>query len=116
MDGSTWELINDKNTFSNLRVLIIIPEVTYRPDRIGNLAIYITAKAGGLADVSIALVTALFNQGAGIHVAIPDYSRIFIDRVSPLLRKELQHIDRFDPSRYPVKIISPRSAEMVRIN
>ena len=86
-----------EKTRNNPRILIITPEVTYLPDRMGNLATYFTAKAGGLADVSAALVTALFDQGADVHVAIPDYRRIFSDRVSPLLKKELQHIKRKMP-------------------
>ena len=45
------------------RVLIVTPEVTYLPDRMGNLSHYLTAKAGGLADVSAALISALFKQG-----------------------------------------------------
>ena len=45
----------------------------YKADRMGNLASFFTAKAGGLADVSAALVSALFDQGADVHVALPDY-------------------------------------------
>ena len=45
----------------NPRVLVVTPEVTYLPDRMGGLASFFTAKAGGLADVSAALVTALFE-------------------------------------------------------
>lgn len=48
-------------------MLIITTEFTYLPSRMGNLTIYFTAKAGGLADVSAALVTALFDQAAGVH-------------------------------------------------
>jgi starch synthase/alpha-amylase len=53
---------------SNPRVLVVTPEVTYLPDRMGGLASFFTAKAGGLADVSAALVTALpgdFQQRSG---------------------------------------------------
>ena len=39
----------------NPRVLIVTPEVTYLPHRMGGLASFYTAKAGGLADVSAAL-------------------------------------------------------------
>ena len=81
----------------NPRVLIITPEVTYLPDRMGSLAAYFTAKAGGLADVSAALVNALFDQGADVHVAIPDYRTIFSDRVAPFLKKELRRIQRKMP-------------------
>ncbi|PID40697.1 MAG: glycogen synthase [Proteobacteria bacterium] len=72
----------------NPRVLIVTPEVTYLPQRMGNLSSYLTAKAGGLADVSAALVSALFSQGADVHVALPDYRAIFHDRLAPFLERE----------------------------
>ncbi len=72
----------------NPRVLIITPEVTYLPDRMGNFSQYLTAKAGGLADVSAALVSALFNEGADVHVALPDYRALFHDRLAPFLERE----------------------------
>ncbi len=59
------------------RILIVTPEVTYLPDRMGNMANCLTAKAGGLADVSAALVNALFEQGADVHVALPNYRAMF---------------------------------------
>lgn len=76
----------------NPRVLVVTPEVTYLPDRMGSLSNYLTAKAGGLADVSAALISALFEQGADVHVALPDYRAIFSDRLSPFLRKEQRMI------------------------
>jgi starch synthase/alpha-amylase len=85
------------NANKNPRVLVITPEVTYLPDRMGSLATYFTAKAGGLADVSAALINALFDQGADVHVAIPDYRTIFSDRVAPFLKKELNRIRRRMP-------------------
>ena len=71
------------------RVLIVTPEVTYLPEGMGNLANHLTAKAGGLADVSAALVKALYNQGADVHVALPDYRALFTDQMGPLLRREM---------------------------
>ena len=76
----------------NPRILIVTPEVTYLPNRMGSLATCLTTKAGGLADVSAALITALFEQGADVHVAIPDYRSIFSDRLAPFLRKELHDL------------------------
>lgn len=73
-------------------ILIVTPEVTYLPDRMGSLSNYLTAKAGGLADVSAALISALFHQGADVHVALPDYRSIFRDRLTPFLRKEQRMI------------------------
>ncbi len=81
----------------NPRVLIITPEVTYLPDRMGNLANFLTAKAGGLADVSAALISALFNQDADVHVALPDYRSIFKERLAPFLRKERRALRQVMP-------------------
>ncbi|MBW1864274.1 MAG: glycogen/starch synthase [Deltaproteobacteria bacterium] len=79
------------------RVLIVTPEVTYLPDRMGNLSHYLTAKAGGLADVSAALISALFKQGVDVHVALPDYRAIFSDRLAPFLKEEQRIIRRAMP-------------------
>jgi starch synthase/alpha-amylase len=81
----------------NPRVLIITPEVTYLPDRMGGLASFFTAKAGGLADVSAALITALFEQGADVHVSIPDYRALFSHGLAPVLQKEFNKIHRKMP-------------------
>ena len=85
------------NIPTNPRVLIVTPEVTYLPDRMGGLATLFTAKAGGLADVSAALISALFDQGADVHVAIPDYRSIFVDKLAPVLKKETNRIRRKMP-------------------
>ena len=58
---------------TNPRVLIVTPEVTYLPRGMGNNSNGLNARAGGLADVSAALISALYRQGADVHVAIPDY-------------------------------------------
>jgi len=81
----------------NPRILIVTPEVTYLPDRMGDMASFFTAKAGGLADVSAALITALFEQGANVHVALPDYRSIFSNGLTPVLKKELHRIHRIMP-------------------
>ncbi|MBI5843795.1 MAG: glycogen/starch synthase [Deltaproteobacteria bacterium] len=74
------------------RVLIVTPEVTYLPEGMGNMANYLTAKAGGLADVSAALVKALFDQGADVHVTLPDYRSMFSANFGALIRRELSTI------------------------
>ncbi len=81
----------------NPRVLIITPEVTYLPDRMGGLASFYTAKAGGLADVSASLISSLFEQGADVHVAIPDYRSVFSDKLAPVLKEEINRIQRKMP-------------------
>ncbi len=76
----------------NPRILIVTPEVTYLPDGMGNLANILAAKAGGLADVSAALISALFDQGADVHVTIPDYRAIFNNNLDAVFGKELRAI------------------------
>ena len=81
----------------NPRVLIVTPEVTYLPHRMGGLASFYTAKAGGLADVSAALISSLFEQGADVHVTMPDYRALFSDKLAPVLKKEINRIQRKMP-------------------
>ncbi|PIP35847.1 MAG: glycogen synthase [Desulfobacterales bacterium CG07_land_8_20_14_0_80_52_14] len=84
-------------TPKNPRVLIVTPEVTYLPDRMGDLSNCLTAKAGGLADVSAALISALFQEGADVHVALPNYRSLFKDRLAPFLQEEQRAIRRIMP-------------------
>ena len=74
----------------NPRVLIVTPEITYLPAGMGNMANHMTAKAGGLADVSASLVGALFERGADVHVALPHYRRMFHVDVGQLIDSELR--------------------------
>ena len=76
-------------TKKNPRVLIVTPEITYLPTGMGNMANSMSAKAGGLADVSASLVAALFKQGADVHVALPHYRKMFHVDVGDLIDKEL---------------------------
>jgi starch synthase/alpha-amylase len=79
------------------RVLVVTPEVTYLPDRMGSISGCLRAKAGGLADVSAALVCELYRQGADVHVAIPNYRAIFGDCLSEVLRQEQRAMRRILP-------------------
>lgn len=74
------------------RILLVTPEITSLPSGMGNYANYLTAKAGGLADVSASLVTALFDLHADIHVALPDYRALFNLPDHGFLRKEIHSI------------------------
>ena len=73
------------------RILIVTPEVTYLPEDMGLHAHY-SAKAGGLADVSAALISALFDLGCDVHVALPDYRSIFDGSPTKKLDTKLQKI------------------------
>jgi ADP-glucose type glycogen/starch synthase len=74
----------------NPRILIVTPEITYLPSGMGNLANMLSAKAGGLADVSASLVAALYELGADVHVALPHYRRMFHIQVGNLISEELR--------------------------
>lgn len=75
------------------RILIITPEVTYLPQDMGDKSNY-SAKAGGLADVSAALISALFDFQCDVHVALPDYRSIFNGYTTKTHSKELAKIRR----------------------
>ncbi|MCF8113743.1 MAG: glycogen/starch synthase [Desulfotignum sp.] len=81
------------------RILIVTPEVTYLPEDMGDRANY-SAKAGGLADVSAALISALFDLGCDVHVALPDYRSIFDGSTTKTHSRELAKIrKRLDEER-----------------
>ena len=81
----------------NPRILIVTPEITYLPDGMGNATNHMRAKAGGLADVSASLVSALFELGADVHVALPHYRRMFNVDVGRLINDELRIYKRVLP-------------------
>lgn len=82
------------------RILIITPEITYLPPGMGNMAQRMTAKAGGMADVSASLVSALFELGADVHVALPNYRRMFQGDVFSLHEKELRRYHEVLPDTH----------------
>lgn len=81
----------------NPRILIVTPEVTFLPPGMGNGSNYLTAKAGGLGDVSAGLIQALYDQGADVHVAIPDYRTMFNSRLPKPLKRHLRDIKTMVP-------------------
>lgn len=66
------------------RVLVVTPEITWLPPGMGRNANNVVAKAGGMADVTAGLVTALFELGADVHVALPHYRDLFFPSASGL--------------------------------
>jgi ADP-glucose type glycogen/starch synthase len=62
----------------------VTPEITALPASMGGLAQRVSAKAGGLADLSAELVSALCDAGADVHVALLHYRRLFGEAASCL--------------------------------
>ena len=77
-----------------IKVLVVTPEITYLPEGMGNIANKLSAKAGGMADVSASLVSALFQRGVDVHVALPHYRRLFHVELADLLDKHLDEYNR----------------------
>ena len=73
-------------------ILVVTPEITYLPEGMGNMAQRLSAKAGGMADVSASLVSALYDQGADVHVALPNYRRMFNEGVKNVHDREYQRV------------------------
>ncbi len=94
------EKYKEKKNQKNPRILIITPEITYLPKGMGNMANVLTAKAGGMADVSASLVSELYDLGSDIHVALPHYRRMFNIDIGQFISEELRIFqEKFPDSR-----------------
>ena len=59
------------------RVLMVTPEVTCVPFGMGTGSRSISARAGGLGDICTAQIHTLFEAGADVHLAMPNYRNVF---------------------------------------
>ncbi|NNC88513.1 MAG: glycosyltransferase [Akkermansiaceae bacterium] len=59
------------------RILIVAPEIARVPSGLSPRASQFLGKAGGLADVTASLAAGLEAQGAEVHLALPNYRRLF---------------------------------------
>lgn len=66
----------------------------------GNLAQRLSAKAGGMADVSASLVNALYEQGADVHVALPNFRRMFNLETHNVFEAEYDKVNRSLPEQH----------------
>lgn len=74
------------------RILVVTPEATCLPDRLGSISDYLSAKAGGLADVTASLICELFRQGVDVHAAIPNYRAIYEECLAMHLQKSQKNM------------------------
>lgn len=81
------------------RILVVTPEITYLPEGMGNLSQRMCAKAGGLADVSASLVNELQELGADVHVALPNYKRMFHSDIQKLHEKQISKVRTKTPDK-----------------
>jgi starch synthase len=67
----------NRSVVADPRVLLVTPEISYVPPGMCADEQHLTAKAGGMADVTAGLIKALYEEDADVHVAIPDYRALF---------------------------------------
>ena len=72
------------------KILVVTPEIASVPPGMRPNGGPVAAKAGGMADVTAGLVTALFELGADVHVALPNYRRLFQIDISKLSGRALR--------------------------
>ena len=92
---------NTQYTMSNYstrpRILFVTPEVAFVPERAGNCAYFMGACSGSFGDFPAQLINSLINLGADVHVAQPDYRRLFemvsqYDPVKPSIRLPIDRV------------------------
>ena len=71
------------------RILIVTPEIAYLPEKLNPISNSGSAMMGELTDFSAALVSVLYEYGADVHVALPDYRAIFDNHVDLFSQSEL---------------------------
>ena len=65
------------NYSTHPRILLVIPEVAFMPEGGGNRTNFISANAGGFGDFRAELISDLYELGADVHLAQPDFRKIF---------------------------------------
>ncbi len=85
---------------TNPRVLIVSPEITCLPKGMGDpVSVYkYKGSRHGLADVSATLINALYEQGADVHIALPDYRHIFNGHLRTSVEESLPYLGRCEPN------------------
>jgi hypothetical protein len=65
------------NPSNQPRILIITTQAAFMPERTGSRPEYIRANAESFGTFPVKLISVLFNLAADVHVAQPDYRKIF---------------------------------------
>ena len=73
------------------RILLVTPEIAYLPEGIAANAHQVGIGTGPLAERAASLVRALFQNGVDVHVALPDFRRLFRTRCRCTLAGESRH-------------------------
>ncbi len=113
--------------FEMPRILYVTPEVSYLPAGMSAMCDSLKARAGLLADTSAALITAMHEAGADIHIALPDYRTLFNNHENPFFQRQLNsirtrvsetkvHLAQDRDFFYKKNIYSPSDGENLRLS
>jgi glycogen synthase len=108
------------------KILVVTPEVSFLPDRSGTPSEKISARTGGLGDISATLIQTLYEMGVDVHVAIPNYRNIFkkhaehpaadlFSRRGGFMPAERIHLVQDRSFYYLPKLFADTSHETIRI-
>ena len=75
--SSEFEDLIMSNYSTRPRILFVTSEVVFVPERAGNCAYYKGACSGSFGDFPAQLINDLLNLGVDVHVAQPDYRKLF---------------------------------------
>jgi len=84
------------NPSTRPRILFVTPEVAFMPARTGNRTYYMGVHSGCSGDFPAELINDLLNLGVDVHVAQPDYRKIF------------EMLSRNEPANPSIKLPSDR--------
>jgi len=73
------------------RILIVTPEIACLPEGIAANAHQVSIGTGALAEKAASLVRALFQNGVDVHLALPDFRRLFRTRCRGSIAGESRH-------------------------
>ncbi len=91
LDQQYNEYMRETGKSDKPKILLCTPEITELPNGFGNAANLISAKGGGLGDISASLVKYLNETGKyQIHIALPKYDK----RIRDLYHYSSKQIDR----------------------
>ncbi len=107
---ASWHI---KKAARRPRILLVTPEVTELPSGIGNLANFVHAKGGGLADISAALVAEMVRLGLDVHIALPKYERQICDFAN-ISRSELDRLTSLFQNSEAIHLVQDSSFAYIK--
>ncbi len=94
--------------FKKPKILFITPEISHLPAKMSGMSNSLKARGGAMADISAEVIDAVYEKGADVHVALPDYRTIFDNFENPLFQRQLNTIRIMSSSEAKVHLAADR--------